>query len=94
MTEENSSVGGASKPAVIMKNRIHDKDTGSPEVQIALLTSKLENLSKHLENNDQDKHSRKGLLGLVSKRKRLLSYLKGEDVNRYRATIERLGLRK
>jgi small subunit ribosomal protein S15 len=94
MAEENLSVGSASKPEVIKKFRIHDKDSGSPEVQIALLTSRLENLSRHLEKNDQDKHSRKGLLGIVSKRKRLLSYLKNENVDRYRKTIESLGLRK
>ncbi len=94
MAEENSSVVSASKPEVIKKFQIHAKDSGSPEVQIALLTSRLENLSKHLENNGQDKHSRKGLLGIVSKRKRLLTYLKSESVDRYRKTIESLGLRK
>ena len=94
MAEENLSVVGASKPEVIKKFQIHAKDSGSPEVQIALLTSRLENLSRHLEKNDQDKHSRKGLLGIVSKRKRLLTYLKQENVDRYRKTIESLGLRK
>ena len=82
------------KQAVIEKYRVHDKDTGSPEVQIAMLTKRLEILSKHFENHPQDKHSRRGLLAIVSRRKRLLSYLKREDINRYRETLTKFGLRK
>ena len=90
MSEKMSS----SKSEVIEKFRINDKDTGSPEVQIALLTRRLEELSEHFGKHPQDKHSRRGLLKVVSQRKRLLAYLRGEDINRYRNTISALGLRK
>ena len=84
----------ATKAEVIAKYRHHDKDSGSPEVQIALLTKRLEKLSVHFEKHPQDEHSRRGLLRLVSQRKGLLEYLKQEDVARYRDTLGKLGLRK
>ena len=84
----------ASKSEVISRYRRHDQDSGSPEVQIALLTKRLEKLAGHLQDHPQDKHSRQGLLKIVSHRKGLLEYLKREDVARYRETLANLGLRK
>ena len=78
----------------IQKFQRGEGDTGSPEVQVALLTKRLSNLTQHLQRNKQDVHSRRGLLKIVSKRKRLLSYLKNEDITRYRTLIAELGLRK
>ena len=69
-------------------------DTGSPEVQVALLTSRITYLTEHFKSNKKDNHSRRGLLALVSQRRRLLDYLKGKDVDRYKMLIEKLGLRK
>ena len=69
-------------------------DTGSPEVQVALLTSRINELTEHFKTHKKDHHSRRGLLKLVGQRRRLLDYLKGKDVERYRSTIERLGIRK
>jgi small subunit ribosomal protein S15 len=86
--------GSVEKTQVVEKFRVHEKDTGSPEVQIALLTKRLEQLTEHFKRHPQDKHSKRGLLAVVSKRKRLLQYLMGEDVNRYRSVISSLGLRK
>lgn len=71
----------------------HDKDTGSPEVQIALLTARIRYLTEHLKQHKKDIHSRYGLIKLVGKRKRLLNYLKREDFERYREVIQKLGLR-
>ena len=82
------------KAKVIEDYKIHDKDTGSPEVQVAVLTQTHEKLNKHFENHKLDVHSRRGLLRIVSKRKRLLGYLKKENITRYRALISELGLRK
>ena len=79
---------------VILKHRRHEKDTGSPEVQIALLTSRIEGLSGHFKKHVQDKHSERGLLAMVAQRKSLLNYLKNEDIHRYRATLTDLNLRK
>lgn len=79
---------------LIRANARHQKDTGSPEVQIALLTARIEHLSQHFEVHKQDHHSRRGLLKLVGQRRRLLEYLKREDFERYKSLIERLGLRK
>ncbi len=79
---------------LIRANARHQKDTGSPEVQIALLTARIEHLSQHFEVHKQDRHSRRGLLKLVGQRRRLLEYLKREDFERYKSLIERLGLRK
>ena len=84
----------AAKPSVMKDFRTHDTDTGSPEVQVALLTNRITYLTDHFKSNAKDHHSRRGLLKLVSKRRRLLDYLKGEDSARYHKLIERLGLRK
>ncbi len=83
-----------SKQEIINLFARHKGDTGSPEVQIALLTKKIDNLIKHLEINKKDNHSRRGLLKIISKRRRLLHYLKQLDEERYRVLIARLGLKK
>ncbi|MGM0507661.1 MAG: 30S ribosomal protein S15 [Fusobacteriota bacterium] len=72
----------------------HEKDTGSSEVQIALLTDRINNLTEHLKKHKQDKHSRLGLLKMVGKRKRLLKYYKKKDIEKYRKLIKKLGIRK
>jgi small subunit ribosomal protein S15 len=84
----------ARKAEIVEKFKTHDGDTGSPEVQVALLTERINGLTDHFKSHKKDHHSRRGLLLLVSKRKRLLSYLKGRSVERYRALIKELGLRK
>jgi len=81
------------KQTIIKKYKVHDKDTGSPEVQVAIFTEKIAELSKHLQKNRKDKHSRRGLLGMVSKRRRLLTYLKRHDEKRYRSIVKKLGLK-
>jgi small subunit ribosomal protein S15 len=82
------------KDDIITQFRVHEADTGSPEVQIALLTERINGLTDHLREHKHDHHSRRGLLKLVGRRRRLLAYLSEKDVERYRATIARLGLRK
>lgn len=82
------------KDAIIREFRLHPNDTGSPEVQIALLTTRINELVEHLKVHKHDHHSRRGLLKLVSQRQRLLAYLNRVDRQRYRAVVERLGLRK
>jgi len=82
------------KEAVVNDYKRHEGDTGSPEVQIALLTTRINDLNGHLQIHKKDHHSRRGLLKLVGQRRRLLTYLKGKDINRYRELIQRLGLRK
>ena len=82
------------KEQIIRDYRTHDKDTGSPEVQIALLTTRINELTDHFKTHGKDHHSRRGLLKLVGQRRRLLDYLKGKDGARYRSAIERLGIRK
>jgi small subunit ribosomal protein S15 len=82
------------KQAVIGDYRTHEKDTGSPEVQVAVLTERINNLTEHFKKFAKDHHSRRGLLKLVGKRKSLLNYLQKKDIERYRALIKRLGLRK
>ncbi|HYK41654.1 MAG TPA: 30S ribosomal protein S15 [Thermoanaerobaculia bacterium] len=82
------------KPNIVRDYRVHDSDTGSPEVQVALLTNRINYLTEHFKTNAKDHHSRRGLLKLVSRRRRLLDYLKGEDSERYYRLIERLGIRK
>jgi small subunit ribosomal protein S15 len=82
------------KDDIISDFRVHETDTGSPEVQIALLTERINGLTGHLREHRHDHHSRRGLLKLVGRRRRLLAYLSDKDVERYRATISRLGLRK
>lgn len=82
------------KDAIISQFRTHPEDTGSPEVQIALLTERINGLTDHLRTHRHDFHSRRGLLKLVGQRRRMLAYLADKDVERYRTTITRLGLRK
>jgi small subunit ribosomal protein S15 len=82
------------KQSIIQDYRVHDSDTGSPEVQVAILTHRITELTEHFKTHAKDHHSRRGLLKLVGRRRRLLDYLKGQDVERYRTTIERLGIRK
>ncbi|MEK7817019.1 MAG: 30S ribosomal protein S15 [Actinomycetota bacterium] len=82
------------KQSVMEKFSSHDGDTGSPEVQIALLTERINDLTEHLKTHKKDHHSRRGLLKMVGKRRRLLTYLQGKNVNRYRSLVKELGLRK
>jgi small subunit ribosomal protein S15 len=82
------------KKGIIESYRLHEQDTGSPEVQIAILSARIEYLTEHFKTNKKDHHSRRGLLKLVSQRRSLLDYVKKKDVERYRAVIQRLGLRK
>jgi small subunit ribosomal protein S15 len=82
------------KKAIIDKFKVHGKDTGSPEVQVALLTSRITHLTEHFKIHKKDHHSRRGLLKLVGDRRRLLNYLKGKDVTRYKTLIKSLSLRK
>jgi len=82
------------KKNLIEKFKVHDSDTGSPEVQVGLLTNRIEYLTEHLKVHKKDHHSRRGLLMLVGRRRRLLKYVKFKDVNRYRAIIETLVLKK
>lgn len=82
------------KKGLIEKYKKHDSDTGSPEVQIGLLTHRISYLTEHLKVHKKDHHSRRGLLMLVGKRRRLLNYVKNNDVQRYRSIIETLGLRR
>ncbi len=82
------------KPTIVSQYRTHDTDTGSPEVQVALLTNRIVYLTDHFKTNAKDHHSRRGLLKLVGRRRRLLDYLKSEDPERYHRLIERLGIRK
>lgn len=82
-----------SKEKTIKQHQLNENDTGSPEVQVALLTDRIRNLTEHLKNNSKDHHSRRGLIILVSRRKRLLGYLKNKDIERYRKLIKELGIR-
>lgn len=82
------------KTAVIEANKTHENDTGSPEVQIAILTRRINDLTEHLKVHKKDHHSRRGLLKMVGKRRNLLNYLKSKDIERYRTLIEKLGIRK
>ena len=82
------------KNEIISANRIHENDTGSPEVQIAILTERIKNLTEHLKTNKKDFHSRRGLQKMIGQRRNLLNYLIKKDINRYRAIIEKLGIRK
>lgn len=79
---------------IIEEHRVHETDTGSPEVQVAILTKRIAELTEHFQTHKQDHHSRRGLLKLVGRRRRLLDYMKRKDVSRYQSTIERLGIRK
>ena len=82
------------KTQIIEKYKRDEKDTGSPEVQIALLTERINELTEHLKVHKKDNHSRRGMLKIVGKRRNLLNYLAKKDVNRYREIVEKLGLRK
>jgi small subunit ribosomal protein S15 len=82
------------KESIVQGHRTHDSDTGSTEVQVALLTSRIEGLTQHLRVHKHDEATRRGLLGLVGKRRRLLRYLNSQDVGRYRSLIAKLGLRR
>ena len=82
------------KREIIEKYRTHDNDTGSPAIQVAIMTSRINNLNEHLKSNKKDHHSRRGLVTLVGKRKRLLEYIKNKDIDGYRKLIKSLGLRK
>ncbi len=80
--------------AVVKKYQLSEGDTGSPEVQVALLTTRIQDLTSHFENHKNDNHSRRGLLRMVSQRRKLLDYLKGKDLQRYQSLIKRLEIRK
>ena len=82
------------KTKIIAENRTHEKDTGPPEVQVAILTERINQLTEHMKKNPQDKHSNRGLLKMVGKRRSMLEYLQRKDIERYRALIAKLGLRK
>ena len=82
------------KQAIIAEYGRCEGDTGSPEVQVAILTARIQELTEHLQNNPKDHHSRRGLLKMVGQRRNMLAYLKKMDIERYRSLIERLGLRK
>lgn len=82
------------KTEVIQTNRLHDTDTGSPEVQIAILTKRINDLNEHIKTHPKDHHSHRGLLKMVGRRRNLLNYLKNNDIERYRTLIVKLGIRK
>lgn len=86
--------GLARKHEIVKEYHLHEHDTGSPEVQVALLTTRIESLSQHLTLHKKDHHSRRGLLRMVGRRRKLLDYLKSKDVERYRKLIQRLGIRR
>jgi small subunit ribosomal protein S15 len=88
------SLDAASKKSIIEQYATGDNDTGSPEVQVALLTKRIADLTEHLKVHKHDHHSRRGLLLLVGRRRRLLNYVQKKDIQRYRSLIERLGLRR
>jgi len=82
------------KQTAIKGSRVHDRDTGSPEVQISLLSKKIDELAKHLKKNTKDKHSRRGLLGMVAKRRTHLKYLEKKSSRRYNSIVKKVGLKK
>ena len=82
------------KQGIIDKHKQHEADTGSPEVQVALLTGRIQYLTEHLQKHRKDHHSRRGLLKMVGQRRRLLNYLRSKDIDRYRALIAELGIRR
>ena len=84
----------AQKTSIIEANRTHATDTGSPEVQVAILTERINQLTEHLKEHSHDNHSRRGLYKMIGKRRSLLDYLAKKDINRYRALIAKLGIRK
>jgi len=88
------ALGNEKKQTIIDTYRVHDRDTGSPEVQVALLTERINYLTEHLKTHRKDHHSRRGLLKMVGQRRSLLNYLRDSDIQRYRLIVERLGLRR
>lgn len=88
------SLSNEKKLSIIERFRIHETDTGSPEVQVAILTERINYLTEHLKVHKKDHHSRRGLLKMVGHRRALLDYLKDNDIERYRAIVDELGLRK
>lgn len=88
------SITAERKQELIKQFALHENDTGSPEVQIAILTERIKNLTEHIKANKNDLHSRRGLIGLVNKRRKLLNYLKRESEERYRNIIDALGIRE
>ncbi len=92
--EDSVPLTKSEKDNIIQQFHMHPADTGSPEVQIALLTTRINQLIEHLKVHKHDEHSRRGLLKLVGQRRRHLAYLSRKDINRYRAIVDRLGLRK
>ena len=92
--EEEMPIDLPPKADTISEHRLHESDTGSPEVQIALLSDRINHLTEHLKVHKKDQHSRRGLLMLVGRRRRLLDYLTGNDIERYRSIIAKLGLRR
>ena len=91
---ENTMILKDKKTEVILANATHEGDTGSPEVQVAILTARINELTEHLRVHKHDNHSRRGLLMMVGKRRKMLDYLANKDINRYRALIAKLGIRK
>ena len=91
---ERQTYGNCSKSETIAKHRAHSTDTGSPEVQIALLTERINSLTDHLKSHHKDHHSRRGLLMMVGRRRRMLDYVKDRDIEKYRKLLEDLGLRR
>jgi len=87
-------LSGEAKKDIIEQNKTHSSDTGSSEVQIALLSKRIEELTEHFKTHEKDHHSRVGLLRLVGRRRRLLNYLKANDIERYRNIVKKLGLRR
>lgn len=92
--EENEMISKEKKAEIMKEYARSEGDTGSPEVQVAVLTERINELTEHLKKNKKDHHSRRGLLKMVGQRRNLLGYLKNKDIDRYRALIEKLGLRK
>lgn len=88
------SITPDTKKQLIKQHRAHGRDTGSAEVQIAILTERIKNLTEHFKTHKKDHHSRRGLLMLVGKRRRMLEYLRGKDISRYRQLTDNLGLRR
>ncbi len=88
------TMSATDKQKIVEEHRRSETDTGSPEVQIALMTARIVELTEHFKEHKKDHHSRQGLIRLVNSRRKLLDYLKGKDVERYRALIEKLGLRR
>jgi small subunit ribosomal protein S15 len=94
MEEKEMPLDLVKKRQIIDEYKQHETDTGSPEVQVAMLTERINYLTEHLKEHKKDHHSRRGLLKMVGQRRSLLNYLKDRDVDRYRAIVEKLGLRK